>query len=68
VDVDLYEATLGSLDFFYPRLVPGGMLVCDDYGFTTCPGATRAVDEFMSGRPEPIIHLPTGQGLVIKRG
>jgi O-methyltransferase len=68
VDVDLYEATLGALEYFYHRLVPGGMLVCDDYGFTTCPGATRAVDEFMAGRPEPIIHLPTGQGLVIRRG
>jgi O-methyltransferase len=67
VDVDLYEGTLGSFECFYDRLVPGGMLVCDDYGFTTCPGATRAVDEFMADRPEPVIHLPTGQGLVIKR-
>jgi O-methyltransferase len=66
VDVDLYQPTRDSLAFFYPRLVPGGVLICDDYGFATCPGARRAVDEFMADKPEPVIHLPTGQGLVLK--
>ena len=67
VDVDLYEPTLDSLRFFYPRLNPGGMLVCDDYGFESCPGARRAVDEFMAGRPEAVVHAPTGQCFLIKR-
>jgi len=66
VDVDLYQPTLDSVSFFYPRLEPGGMLVCDDYGFTTCPGATEAVQQFFADKPEHVIHLPTGQGLVIK--
>src|SRR5262249_46129363 len=39
IDVDLYQPTRDSVQFFYPRLQPGGMLVCDDFGFTTCPGA-----------------------------
>jgi O-methyltransferase len=67
VDVDLYQPTRDSLAFFYPRLAPGGVLICDDYGFATCPGARRAVDEFMADKPEPVIHLPTGQGVVFKR-
>jgi O-methyltransferase len=67
VDVDLYEPTVESMRFFYPRLVPGGMILCDDYGFTTCAGARRAIDEFMTGRSEPLIHLPTGQALMVKR-
>jgi O-methyltransferase len=66
IDVDLYEPTRASIEFFYPRLVPGAVLVCDDYGLTTCPGATRAMDEYMSERPERILHCPTGQGVVIK--
>lgn len=66
VDVDLYGPTKASLEFFYPRLVPGGIIVCDDYGFVTCPGATRAMDEFMAGRPEPIVCSPTGQAFVVK--
>lgn len=67
VDVDLYQPTRDSVEFFYPRLVPGAVLVLDDYGFSTCPGARRAVDQFFSARPERVLKLPTGQAFVIKR-
>lgn len=67
VDVDLYEPTLESMRFFYPRLVEGGVIVCDDYGFATCPGAHRAVNEYMADRPESMIHVPTGQGFLVKQ-
>jgi hypothetical protein len=67
IDVDLYDPTLASLEAFYPNLVPGGILLCDDYGVTTCPGARRAFDEYMGSRPEPIVLCPTGQGFIIKR-
>jgi len=67
IDVDLYQPTLDSLKFFYPRTVKGGLLVCDDYGFIDCPGARKAVDEFLADKPERVIHLTSGQGVVIKR-
>lgn len=67
IDVDLYQPTKDSLEFFYPRLVDSAILVVDDYGFTTCPGAYRAVQEVMRGKPEPVIHSPTGQGILLKR-
>lgn len=67
IDVDLYEPTLASLEYFYPRLVPGGILLCDDYGYETCPGQKRAVDDFMRQHPEPVIHSPTGQAFILKR-
>lgn len=67
IDVDLYQPTLDSLSFFYPNLVSGGMIVCDDYGYSTCPGAKKACDEFIAEKPERLIHLPTGQGLIIKQ-
>jgi hypothetical protein len=67
IDVDIYEPTRDSLAFFYPRLQSGALLVCDDYGFAVCPGATQAMDEFFADKPERIVHLPTGQGLIIKR-
>jgi hypothetical protein len=67
VDVDLHDPTLASFDYFYDLLVPGGVIVCDDYGFTPCRGAKDAVDEFMADRPENVIHCPTGQGIVIKQ-
>jgi O-methyltransferase len=67
IDVDLHDPSLAAMEFFYPRLVSGGIIVCDDYGQTTCPGAKRAVDSFMATRPEPVVHSPTSQGLIIKR-
>jgi hypothetical protein len=68
IDVDLFEPTRDSIAFFHPRLSEGGVIVCDDYGFTTCPGATKAVDEYLqaNGLP-PMVRLPTGGGFLIKR-
>jgi hypothetical protein len=68
VDVDLYEPTRDSIEFFYSRLVPGGLLLFDDYGSEMqSPGAARAIDEFMAEGPEPLIKAPTAQAFLIKR-
>lgn len=67
IDVDMYEPTRDSFAFFYDRTVAGGVIICDDYGFSTCPGATKAVDEFMANRREPIVRAPTGQAIIFKR-
>lgn len=66
IDVDLYEPTRASLEFFYPRMVSGGIIICDDYGFSKCPGARRAIDEFFKAKAERIIELPTGQGIIFR--
>jgi len=66
IDVDLYQPTMDSLAFFYPRLSNSGVIVLDDYGFTTCPGAYKAVKTFMSENrlSQHLIMLTTGQGLL----
>lgn len=66
VDVDLYEPTRDSIAFFYPRLSAGGILVCDDYGFAVCPGATKAIDDYLSDKPEKMLSLSDGGGFFIK--
>jgi len=67
VDVDLYASTRDVFGFFYDKMVIGGVILCDDYGF---PGyadaAKRAVDEFFIDKKETPIYLPTGQCLIIK--
>jgi O-methyltransferase len=68
IDVDLYQSVLDSIHYIYPRLVPGGFMVFDDYGYPSCPGARRAVDEAFAGLPDVPICLPTGQCLVVKTG
>jgi O-methyltransferase len=66
IDVDLFQPTRASVEFFYPRLTDGGILVCDDFGYTTCPGATEAMNSYLEGRPEAMLPLPDGGGFFIK--
>ena len=66
VDVDLEQPTRDSLEFFYPRLGAGGIVLLDDHGFRSCPVARAAADEFLSGKPERLALLPTGQAFFIK--
>lgn len=67
LDVDLYEPTRDGLDFFWPRIVAGGVLVCDDYGSRRCPGAKKALDEFAEANGVALLELSTGQSLTFKR-
>jgi O-methyltransferase len=46
IDLDLYEPILGALNYFYPKMVLGGIIVCDDYGSLYWPGAQMAVEQF----------------------
>lgn len=66
VDVDIYRSVLDACAFIYPRLVAGGIVVFDDYGFPSCPGARRAVDEFFGDKRELPLVLPTGQAVVVR--
>ena len=66
IDVDMYQPILDSFEFFYNRMVVGGVIVFDDYGFTYFPGAKKAVDEFMEDKDDFFIALPSGQAFMIK--
>lgn len=57
IDVDQYQAVLDCLAFIYPRMVAGGYILLDDYGCSECPGARRAVDEFMVGKVETLTAI-----------
>ncbi len=66
IDVDLYSSIIECCSFFYPRLIKGGIIIFDDYGFISCPGAKKAVDEFFQDKPDSPVYLTTGQCLVLK--
>ena len=67
IDVDMYQPILDSFEFFYKRMVVGGVIVFDDYGFTYFPGAKKAVDEFMEDKDDFFIALSSGQAFMIKK-
>lgn len=66
IDVDIYRSVLDCCEFFYPRMVPGGIMLFDDYGKPTCPGARQAVDEFLANKPEQACYLVSSQCFIIK--
>lgn len=51
LDGDYYESILTSLKLVWPRLVPGAMVVVDDYANEALPGAAKAVDEWLRAHP-----------------
>lgn len=66
VDVDLYQPTKDSIEFFYPRISNGGIFLCDDYFYNNCAGATKACDDYLSDKPEKMIPVSSGGGFFIK--
>lgn len=67
IDVDIERSVRDCLDFVYPRLLPGGVIVIDDYGHAECPGATRAVEAFFEGKPETVVQMPLVSSAVVVR-
>ena len=65
IDVDLYEPTKKSIEYFWPKLVSGGVLICDDYGSYKTTGARKAVDDYFE--KHNILELPTGQAIIWKK-
>jgi O-methyltransferase len=45
-DFDFEKGIKACLDFFWPKLVSGGAIVFDDYGWPNCPGVKKIVDAF----------------------
>jgi len=67
IDVDLFEPTLACLEFFWPRLSTGGVVVLDDHGTVFFPGARRAAETFFSGRSDVVVvETPSGGATAIK--
>jgi O-methyltransferase len=53
VDCDFYDPVKLTLETFYPRLVPGGYVVINDYG--SYEGCRAATDEFLAGLDEDVV-------------
>lgn len=69
LDTDWYESTAHEMEHLYPRVVPGGMVLIDDYGHFQ--GAKKAVDEYLAVHdPGVLLHRIdfTGRLLVKARG
>ena len=64
LDMDLFDGTLAALNWFYPKMLAGGIIITHDYA--VLPGPTKAFNEFFSEKPEPMIELSGSQCMAIK--
>jgi len=62
LDVDLYQSTLDCLEFFYPHLIRGGVILTHDYHTN---GVQSAFKEYFQNKSIPVIELTGSQCLVI---
>jgi hypothetical protein len=64
--VDLHKPTLESIRFFYTRMIPGGIIVSDDYDSPRCPGARLALNDYMKDKPEKWQPAAPLQAYIVK--
>jgi len=67
IDLNSPAAEIAALEHLFDRVVSGGCIVFDDYGWKHFKKQRDAENRFMAERGHFILELPTGQGLVIKQ-
>ena len=65
IDLNAPKPEIAVLEQLFPRMVSGGVIIFDDYGWVEFIQQRKAEDRFMKERGYEILELPTGQGLVI---
>jgi len=66
IDVDVYQSAKDVMSWVWSRIVPLGIVVYDDYGFSNCAGVTRYVNEQMTKSDRLVLHNLNGHAIVIK--
>ena len=69
-DCDVYVPTRVGLEHFWPLVVPGGVVIFDEYGIRPWEGESKAVDEFFEGKEVQLRKLdwsPNPGAYVIKK-
>src|SRR5262249_44651454 len=67
MDLNSPRASVACLEVLFDRMIPGGMIIFDDYGWYAYRREKELADVFMAARGYQILELPTGQGLLLKR-
>jgi O-methyltransferase len=67
IDLNAAAAEIAALEELFHRVVPGGVVVLDDYEWSFHRSQKMAEDRWFEARRYRVFPLPTGQGIVIKR-
>lgn len=66
IDVNSAKTTKEILEFFYPRLVSGGIILSDDYGWISYDETRKIIDKFLNDKNGVMFISPTGQSIFFK--
>lgn len=67
LDLNVAEAEIACLERIYDRIVPSGIIVLDDYGFSRYHETHALEKRFFAQRGASALKVPTAQGLFVKR-
>jgi O-methyltransferase len=66
LDMNAAAPERAAIETFWDRIVPGGMILFDDYGWAEHVEQKRVLDEFVASKGLEIFSVPSGQGLLVK--
>lgn len=68
IDVDVYQSAKDIFYWVWPKMISGGIVIFDDYGFAACEGITELVNEISETLDDSLfIYNINGHGIIIKR-
>jgi len=66
IDVDVHDSAKDIFEWIFPRIVLGGIVVFDDYGFAACEGVTNYVNQLEGRNDLRLFYNLNGHAVVIK--
>jgi len=66
LDMNCAFPEAAALEYFWPLMSRGGIVLFDDYAYFGCEGQAKAIDEVAARLRAEILILPTGQGMIIR--
>ncbi len=66
IDMNATPPEVAALEHFWPKLVPGAVVLLDDYGFPGHEAQKAGADDFARHAGTQVLTLPTGQGLIVR--
>lgn len=68
IDVDVYQSAKDIFEWVWPKLILGGVVVFDDYGFAACEGITQLVNEILEKRNDLFFSYNiNGHAILVKQ-
>lgn len=67
IDMNVVAPEIAAANYFWDKLVPGGVMILDDYGFPAHIEQKKAFDRFAARKGVDVLYVPTGQGIIFKK-